>query len=163
MKMLHLTLAILVVSVLLAEPATAQTRTSTTQTVTLAVNAIYKLNVTGTPILSITDGAAGSGNFTSVSDAGSAYALTQNVPTARLSVQLSPSLPTGQSLSISVPNGLGTTAGTVLIGDGAAHNIVTGLARGAVNGQTITYTYGASTSADPMTATNFTVTWTLAD
>lgn len=163
MKRIHLILGVATAVAILAVSAEAQTRATTTQTVTLAINAVYKLAVSGSPTLTITDATAGSGNMTSVSDATSTFSITQNQGTARLSVQLSSALPTGQSLTVAVPSGLGTTAGTVPIGDGTAHTVMNTLSRGASNGQTITYTFGATTSADPASPTAYTVTWTLAD
>jgi hypothetical protein len=163
MKRLHLTLAVLAIGTMVTASVSAQTRATATQTVTLAINAIYKLNVQGSPTLSIIDATPGSGNMLSVSDATSTFSITQNRPTARLSVQLSSSLPTGQTLTISVPSGLGTSTGITSIGDGAAHTVMSSLTQGATNGQTITYTFGATSTADPDPATAYTVTWTLAD
>ncbi len=163
MKRILVFSAILAAGSLLSLSAAAQTRATATQTVTLAINAIYKLNVSGSPTLSITDATPGSGSLLSVSDATSTFSITQNQGTARLSVQLSSALPSGQTLTISVPSGLGTSAGVVPIEDGTAHNVMTGLAQGASNGQSITYTFGALSVAVPSPATAYTVTWTLAD
>jgi hypothetical protein len=163
MKRIHLILATMVTATILAAPVSAQTHATATQTVTLAINAVYKLSVQGSPTLSIVDATAGSGNMSSVSDASSTFSITQNRPSARLSVQLGSALPAGQGLTISIPSGIGTSAGTVAIGDGTSHNVMSSLAQGATNGQAITYTFSATALADPVTATAYTVTWTLAD
>jgi hypothetical protein len=163
MKMLHLFIAVFAIIAVLLTPAYGQTRATATQTVTLAVNAIYKLSVLGNPSLTIADASAGSGSMTTVSDAASSFSITQNRPTGRLSVQMSSALPTGLTLTVSVPSVLGTSLGIVSIGDANSHNVMTGLAQGATNGQPITYTFGALVSADPLPSTAYTVTWTLAD
>jgi hypothetical protein len=163
MKRIYLTLAVIAAGALMAASVSAQTHATATQTVTLTVNSVYKLSVQGSPSLSIVDATAGSGSMSSVSDASSTFSITQNRPSARLSVQLSASLPTGQGLTVSVPSGIGTSTGTVAIGDGTSHNVMSSLAQGATNGQAITYTFSATALADPAAATAYTVTWTLAD
>ena len=131
--------AVLAMIVLVTTLSFAQTRASTTQTVTLGVNAIYRLLVTGNPSLIITGGTAGDPALASVSEATSTYSLTINVPSNR-----------------------GNSLGTVDISDAGAHDVVAPLnTRGTTNNQPITYTLSAAADAAPFAATPYTVTWTL--
>lgn len=162
MKRFVLFAAVLAMVSLLASLSLAQTRASATQQVTLGVNPIYRLVVAGNPTLTITDGTAG-GGLTSVTEGTSTYSVTMNQTVQHLTVQLSAVLPSGVDLLINVPSNRGDTQGTVSIRDANAHAVVTDLSRGADNGQPITYTLTATTAADPLAPTAYTVTWTLAD
>jgi hypothetical protein len=154
--------AVLAMIVLVTTLSFAQTRASTTQTVTLGVNAIYRLSVTGNPSLIITGGTAGDPALASVSEATSTYSLTINQPVGRLTVQLSAALGTGVNLTINVPSNRGNSLGTVDISDAGAHDVVAPLnTRGTTNNQPITYTLSAAADAAPFAATPYTVTWTL--
>jgi len=155
--------AVLAMIVLVTTLSFAQTRASTTQTVNLGVNSIYRLLVTGNPTLIITSGTAGDPALASVSEATSTYSLTINRLVSRLTVQLSAALGTGVNLTINVPSNRGPSAGTVDISDAGAHDVAGPLSPGATNNQPITYTLSATADALPFASTPYIVTWTLQD
>jgi hypothetical protein len=137
---------------------------SVPQTVTLGVNSIYRLAVSGSPNLLITNGTAGVDTLVSATDATtSAYSMTANQPVAHLTVQLSAALGTGVDLRVSVPSARGTSAGTVSIASGNPVNVVNTLSRGSDNNQPITYTLSARADATPFASTPYILTWTLQD
>jgi hypothetical protein len=134
------------------------------QTVTLGVNSIYRLTVTGSPNLLITSGTAGVDTLVSVTDvATSRYSMTANQPVAHLTVQLSSGLGTGVDLMLLVPSNRGTSVGTVSVRSGNPVNVVNALSRGADNNQPITYILSARADAVPFASTPYTITWTLQD
>lgn len=158
MKRTMILLALVAVVALMTQPMFAQA--TATQTVSLTVNSIYKLAVSGNPgALTISDMAVGA-TSASTSDASTTYSMTTNVASSRISAQLSASLPAGLTLTINLANGTGTSAGTVDISDGTAKDVVTAVARGAANAQTISYGFTADASAGSFTGSR-TVTLTL--
>ncbi len=158
MKRITILLAVLALAVFMTQPMFAQA--TATQTVNLTVNSIYKLAVSGNPgALTISDMAVGA-TSASTSDATSNYSMTTNVAASRISAQLDASLPAGLTLTIALVGGNGTSAGAVDVSDGTAKNVVTAIARGAANAQTITYGFTADASAGAFTGTR-TVTLTL--
>ena len=136
-----------------------------TQSVTVSVSAVAKIAVSGNPgALTITDGPVGTDNLTSVSDASTTYSITHNSPTdKRITASLDASLPVGFTLQASLGSNKGTSSGSTTIPAGSAVNLVTGIARGADAGRTITYTFSALASAGPLSSTTRTVTLTLTD
>jgi hypothetical protein len=151
-------LALVAVVALMTQPVFAQA--TATQTVNLTVNSIYKLAVSGSPgALTISDMAVGASSA-STSDASTNYSMTTNVANSRITAQLSSALPSGLTLTIALVGGNGTSAGAVDITDGTAKNVVTAIARGASNGQTITYNFTADASAGAVNESR-TVTLTL--
>lgn len=160
MKRLITITGLLVVALVVAQTAFAQA--TTTQTVNLAVNALYRLSVTGSPgTLTVTGGTAGSDTIGVASDASTTYSITQNVGnTVRLTAGTGSALPTGLHLYINTASVRGTSAGFVNLTDGATRNVVTGINLGADVGRTITYEFTAQASAGTFSGSR-TVTLTL--
>jgi hypothetical protein len=165
MKQYVLLGAVLALMVAMSTLAFGQTiQASAVQTVTLGVNPVYRLAVTGSPNLLITNGAAGVDTLVSAEDGTtSRYSMTANEPVAHLTVQLSSALGTGVDLTLLVASNRGTSAGTVSIRSGNPVNVVNTLSRGSDNNQPITYILSARADASPFTSTPYTLTWTLQD
>lgn len=164
MKRLTALLALLALVGLVGQSAFAQA--SANQTVTLAVNAVYKISTSGNPgALTINNGTAGSDNLSSVSDATTSYSITQNFGnTVKVTANLDAVLPAGYVLEMNLASTKGTSAGSVDVSNatsGSAVNLVTAIAKGADAAQTISYTFSALASAGTMTSTAKTVTLTL--
>ena len=161
-KVLALVLGMSVVA--LSEAAHAQATAQ--QNLTLGVNTIYKISVSGNPgPLTITTGTAGSDNLTAVSDNSTTYSVTQNFGnTVRISANLDTPLPVGYVLEIALASTQGTSSGAVDISNstsGSSVDIVTSIQRGADAGQMIAYTFSALASAGTMPSSAKTVTLTL--
>ncbi len=137
-----------------------------TQTLNLAVNAVYKIATSGNPgSLTVTTGTAGTDALTSVSDASTTYSITQNVgSTVKITANLDAVLTSGYALQIALASLKGTSAGTVDISNatsGSARDVVTGIGMGADANKSITYLFSALASAGTMGSTSKTVTLTL--
>jgi len=144
----------------------AAAQATANQTLSLTVNAVYKIATSGNPGgLTITTGTAGTDALTTVSDNTTNYSITQNVAgTVKVTANLDAALPAGYTLQMNLASTKGTSAGTVDVSGttpGAAVNVVTGVAMGADAAQTITYTFGANASAGTLLSTNKIVTLTL--
>ena len=160
-------IAILVVAVLsFAIVQNAMAQATANQSLSLAVNAVYKIAVSGNPgALTITTGTAGTNALTSVSDNSTNYSITQNVAgTLKVTANLDVAMSAGYTLQMGVASTKVTSAGTVDISataPGSAVNVVSNIAMGADAGQVITYTFGANASAGTLSSTSKTVTLTL--
>lgn len=139
---------------------------SVNQNVTLAVDPIYLIAVSGDPApLTITSGTAGIDALTPVSDNSTNYSITQNVAaTVKITAEIDAALAAGYTLELNLASGQGTSQGDVDISSataGSAADVVTGIALGADAGQTIQYTFSALASAGQLPATARVVTLTL--
>jgi hypothetical protein len=164
MKKSIVILGVAILSMALVSNVMAQA--TATQTVSLAVNAVYKISTSGNPgALTITTGTAGTNALTSVSDNTTTYSITQNVAgTVKLTAYLNSALTAGYKLEMNLASTKGTSAGTVDVSNatsGSAVDLVTAIARGADAAQAIAYTFSADASAGTLTSTNKTVTLTL--
>jgi len=144
----------------------ASAQATAAQTVSLAVNAVYKIAVTGNPGgLIVTDGTAGTNALTTVSDNTTRYSITQNVAgTVKVTANLDAALSAGYTLQMNLASTKGTSAGTVDVSatsPGSAINVVSAIGMGADATQMITYTFGANASAGTLLSTNKVVTLTL--
>jgi hypothetical protein len=139
---------------------------SANQSLSLAVNTIYKISTSGSPgALTVATGTAGTDALTSVSDNSTTYSITQNFGnTVKVTANLDVALSAGYALNIALASVKGTSAGSVDISNatsGSALSVVTGIAKGADAGQSITYTFSALASAGTLSSTAKTVTLTL--
>ncbi len=164
MKKTTIILLMSAVSVVLVESVRAQA--TATQTLTLAVNAVYKIATSGNPSpLTITSGTAGSDNLTAVTDNSTTYSITQNFGNSvKITASLNSVLPAGYALKLALGSTKGTSAGRVDISNatsGSAVNVVTGIQIGADAAQPISYTFSALASAGMLSSTSKTVTLTL--
>lgn len=150
---------------LVFQMAHAQSATAT-QSLNLAVNAVYKIAASGNPgALTITTGTAGVDALTSASDASTTYSITQNFGnTVKITANLDAALSSGYTLQIDLASSKGTSAGTVDISNatgGSAVNVVTSIGMGADANKAITYTFSALASAGTLASSSRTVTLTL--
>ena len=164
MKKIIVTLAAAVLSMVVVQSAMAQATAN--QTVTLAVNAVYKIATSGNPSpLTITSGTAGVDPLASVSDNSTNYSITQNVAnTLKVTAHMDAALSAGYSLLLNLASTKGTSQGNVDISNatsGSAVDVVTGINRGADANQVISYTFSATASAGTLSSTSKTVTLTL--
>ena len=149
-------LALALLTISMAGSASAQT----TQSVTLAVNAINQIAFTGSPSLTITTAAAGS-NPTSVNDASATWAVTTNQTGAKITGSIASALPAGITLSVNLANPTGaTSAGSVVLGTTAV-DLVTGITKLAQGGLGVTYTLSATAAAGVLASTSRVVTYTI--
>lgn len=158
------TLALVVLSLAFVQNAFAQA--TATQTVTLAVNSVFKISTSGNPgALTITTGTAGTDALTSVGDNSTSYSITQNFGNAvKITAHMDAALTSGYTLNLNLASTKGTSAGSVDISNatsGSAVDVVTGINRGADAGQSISYTFSALASAGTLSSTSKTITLTL--
>jgi hypothetical protein len=164
MKKSIVVIALVVLSFAVAQNAMAQAAAN--QNLSLAVNAVYKIAVSGNPgAMTITDGTAGTNALTTVSDASTNYSITQNfASTVKVTANLDAAMSAGYTLQLNLASAKGTSAGTVDISattPASAANVVTAVGLGADANKTITYTFGALASAGVLTSTAKVVTLTL--
>jgi hypothetical protein len=164
MKKLTMVLGLAMISGAMIQQVFAQATAN--QTVTLAVNAIYKIATSGNPSpLTITTGTAGSDNLTSVSDNSTTYSITQNFGnTVKITANMDAVLSSGYTLNLNLGSSKGTSVGSVDISNatsGSAVNVVTNIQRGADAAQSITYSFAATASAGTLASTSKVVTLTL--
>ncbi len=164
MKKSIVILGVAILSLALVQGAMAQATAN--QSLNLAVNAVYKIAVSGDPgALTITTGTAGTNALTSVSDNSTKYSITQNVAgTVKITANLDAALAAGYTLQMNLASSNGTSAGTVDVSStspGSALNVVSNIAMGADANQVITYTFGANASAGTLSTAAKVVTLTL--
>ena len=145
--------------------ANAQSATAT-QSLNLAVNAVYKIATSGNPgAMTITTGTAGVDALTAVSDASTTYSITENYGnTVKITANLDAALASGYGLQIDLASSKGTSAGAVDISNatsGSAVDVVTAIGMGADANKAITYTFSALASAGTLASSSRTVTLTL--
>jgi len=164
MKRLVLILGVAVLSIGLVQSAMAQAAAN--QTVTLAVNAVYKIAVSADPgALTISNGTAGVDALTPATDNSTTYSITQNVGnTVKITAYMDAVLPAGYTLTLDMASTKGSSAGSTDISNatsGSAVDIVTAINKGADAGQGISYSFSANASAGTLSSTTRTVTLTL--
>jgi len=150
-------LAVLALVAGLSTVAAAQTAT---QLVTIQVNAINVISVSGTPSLTITTATAGSAP-TSVTDATSSWNVTTNQTGAKITASLNSAMPAGLTLSanLGAPAGA-TSAGLTALGT-TASDVVTGITKVANGPLGLTYRLDATVAAGVVASTTRTVTYTI--
>jgi len=161
-KRLAILLAVVAFGLLLVQPADAQTAQ---QTLTLTVGSVADMDVSGSAIsLTVDTYTMGNESMTPATDASTTYRVLHNSPTAKkITASIDNAVPTGTALVVNLQSSKGTGAGDVDISNATtAVDVVTGIARGADNNQSITYTFSATMAADPFSADRV-VTFTLTD
>jgi hypothetical protein len=164
MKKVLKSIVIVVLSLGWIEQASAQA--TTTQNLTFAVNAVYKIATSGNPgPLTITSGTAGTDALTSATDNSTTYSITQNFGnTVKITAYLDAAMPAGYTLSLTLASTKGTSIPNVDISNalsGSAANMVTAIQIGADVNQVISYTFSALASAGTLGSTSRTITLTI--
>jgi hypothetical protein len=173
MKKSLVALMIVGLVVLMAQMASAQD--SKPQTLTLAVNSIYKLSLTGTPTLTVTTGTAGNPAFDAATGGGT-YSWTQNSKdggkiTGKLSLAVGVTLPSGCVINVTLTPtadpAKGHSAGAndlaLTLGSDAV-SLVTSIPRGHDQGASIAYSFIVDATVVPSEVPSAaTVTYTISD
>ena len=141
----------------IASTASAQV----TQDVTIAVNAISQIAVTGgAQSLTISTATAGSGLNSASSTV--SWAVTTNQTNQKITASVNSALPAGVTLSVSLqaPTAGGMSTGPNALSTSAA-DVVTGISTVAEGGIPLTYTLSALPTAGVVASTTRTVTYTI--
>jgi len=143
-------------------PAVAFGQGSAVQSVSLQVQPVTKLGVSGNPgSLVISDAIAGVTEM-SVQDNSSAYSLTTNLDNMKIVASIDNPMPAGTRLMVNLASSNGFSAGLVDVSNATFPvNVVTGIGRGAQAGQTIGYVFSAEAEAGGIPSQTRTITLTL--
>ena len=143
-------------------PAVLHGQGTAAQSVTLQVQPVTKLGVSGNPgALVISDAVAGVSTM-SVQDNSSAYNLTTNLDNMKIVASIDNPMPAGTSLMMSLASANGTSAGLVDVSNATLPvNVVTGIGRGAQTSQTIGYVFSADAEVGGIPSQTRTITLTL--
>jgi spore germination protein YaaH len=142
--------------------ASAQIGGAAAQNVRLTVQPILRLQVSGNPDpLVVTQAVAGS-ELTSVQDTKTRYSLVTNLDNVKIVASINQGMPAGTTLTLALGSTRGTGRGAVNISNATSPlEVVTNIRRGADKDQTITYTFGALSSAGQISSVSRIVTLTL--
>jgi hypothetical protein len=123
-------------------PASAQQ--TATQNVSIVVERVTQVSVSGNPQpLALLD-LDGQSAMVSVSDQSTSYSLFTNVVNARITASIDAPVPPGTSLRVNLDSSLGVSQGLVDISQATqAVDVVTGIRAGVEAGRPITYTFSA--------------------
>lgn len=152
--------SVIMSSLLVIAAAASAAAQTATQTVTLQVDAINQIAVTGTPAMTISAAVAG-GAPTSATSTGSTWAVTTNQTGAKITASINSNMATGLTLSanLGAPTG-GTSAGLQALSTGAV-DLVTGITKLNQTGLGISYQLDATSAAGVITSTTRVVTYTI--
>ena len=145
---------------LLVLAAAASAAAQATQTVTIQVDAINQIGVTGSPTMAITAAVAGNAP-TTVTSSGNTWAVTTNQSTAKITASIGSAMPTGVTLSANLGAPAGASSvGLVALGT-VAVDVVTGITKLNSSGLTLSYQLDATSAAGVITSTTRVVTYTI--
>ncbi len=158
MKKITVLIAVVLMMVLVGT-ANAQITNAASQTLTLAVDPIYLISVSGNPSpMTITTGTPGSDNLTAVSDNTTTYSLVHNnTAKAKITASLDQDMPSGLKLEIALGGG---AAQDISAAATTAVDVVTAISAGFQSAKSIAYTFSATASAGTFSGSR-TVTLTL--
>jgi hypothetical protein len=135
---------------------------SGTQNITITINSINELSISGNPgSLSINSAVAGS-EPTSVTDATSSYSFSTNETTRKITAQLNTNMPTGTALQVQLaaPGVTGWSSNGITALSTSPATLATG-GRGYASTKTITYTLSVTAAAGVITVQSNMVTFTI--
>ena len=152
--------AIMSAFLVLAAAASASAQTAT-QDLTINIQAINKIAVTG-GAQTLTINAATAGNAPDDATASASWAVTTNQSGAKITASIGTAMPANVDLMVELaaPTAGGTSKGQKSIAAGSAVDVVTGLSNLNESGMTLTYTVRA-TSAASVQSISKTVTYTV--
>jgi hypothetical protein len=156
------TLFLLPPLILISLTAFAQIGGTAAQNVRLTVQPILRLQVSGNPDpLIVTQAVAGS-ELTEVQDTKTRYSIVTNLDNVKIVASINQAMPLGTSLTLALGSTRGTGRGSVNISNATGPlEVVSNIHRGADKDQTITYTFGALSSAGQISSASRIVTLTL--
>ena len=135
---------------------------SAAQSVTLQVQPVTKLGVSGNPgSLVISDAQAGVSEM-SVEDNSTAYSLTTNLDNMKIVASIDSPMPAGTRLLMNLASSGGTSAGLVEVSNATLPvDVVTGIGKGAQVSQSIAYVFSADAEVGGIPSQTRTITLTL--
>ncbi len=150
---------ILATLALLGAASAAQAQTAT-QNVTIQVNAINQIAITGgSPSLIVSTATAGS-NPTDATAAVS-WAITTNQINQKVTASINAAMPANVSLAVNLVAPTGATSASSQTLSTSAVDLVTGISTLAEGGLSATYTLSATAAAGVVASTTRTVTYTV--
>ena len=152
-------IALVALSIFAFQAALSQTAN---QSVTLEVQAVNKISISGPVSLLINDAIPGNDPLP-VSNALTSYNITHNGSSAgKITASINSALPAGIKLELTLASALGTSAGKQDISNAtAAVDVVTGVGLGKASSEAITYDFSAALTAGTLASTVKTVTFTV--
>ncbi len=133
--------------------------TTATQSVTMVVNAIDAISVTGGPTMTTTVPAAGS-SPADVTNTSTSISYTTNTAARKITVGLSSNMPSDTTLTLTILTPTGATVFTPTLST-TASTLCNAMKATNQTGRTLTYTLTASVSAAPVTSATNTATFTI--
>jgi len=135
-----------------------------TQSLTLQVQPVTKIAVSGNPnALIITDAVAGS-DLTSVSDNSTSYSITTNTDNMKIVASINAAMPAGTRLMLQLGSNRGTSLGSMDISNALSPvDLVTGIGKGSDQNQTISYVFGANADIPSIPSDSRVITLTLSN
>ncbi len=132
------------------------------QSVTLQVQAVTKIAVSGNPgALVISDAVAGS-DLTSVSDNTTSYNITTNTDNMKIVASISATMPAGTRLLLQLGSNRGLSVGSIDISNAVSPvDLVTGISKGSDPNQTISYVFAANADVPAIPSESRVITLTL--
>lgn len=132
------------------------------QSVTLQVQAVTKIAVSGNPnALIITDAIAGS-DLTPATDNTTSYNITTNTDNMKIVASISAPMPSGTRLLMQLASNRGTSVGSMDVSNAVSPvDLVTGISKGADLNQAITYVFAANADVPAIASDSRTVMLTL--
>jgi len=132
-----------------------------TQVVTFQVTSVSQLSVSGNPAPLVISTANAGAAPSSVTSAGTSYAITTNEANQKITASLDQALPVGITLEVSLTPPAGASAsGPVLLGTASA-DLVTGISTLSQSGLPISYRLSATPAVHLPTPASRTVTFTI--
>jgi hypothetical protein len=148
------------VALLVGATSMASAQATATQDVTIAVNAINQIAVTG-GAQSLTISTATAGGAPTDASVAVSWAITTNQVDQKITAQINSAMPAGVTLSANLDApGTATSAGAQALTTTAV-DVVNNLDTVAASGLALTYTLSATTAAGVVASTTRTVTYTI--
>ena len=132
------------------------------QSVTLQVQAVTKIAVSGNPgALVISDAVAGS-DLTSVSDNTTSYNITTNTDNMKIVASINSPMPVGTRLLLQLGSNRGLSIGSIDMSNAISPvDLVTGISKGSDLNQTISYVFAANADTPAIPSDSRVITLTL--
>lgn len=130
------------------------------QSVSVDVDAINVISVSGNPGTLVISSATAGSQPDDASDNSTSYAITSNETSKKIVGSLDVAYASGISLKVTLASASGSSAGEVTLST-SDQDLVTSLSNVAESGQQISYVASATVSAAPATAESHTVTFTI--
>jgi hypothetical protein len=136
---------------------------SAVQVVTLEVQAVNKISISGPVSLLINDATPGDAGLTAVSNNATTYSITHNGSlTGKVTASINAVLPSGIKLELTLASTLGSSAGKIDISNATtALDVVTAIGKGKDAAQMITYDFSATPEAGTLSSIAKNVTLTV--